>query len=95
MPPRSIIKGLMKPLAARFAFETFRNPQAGQARLDALLPEGVVIKLLALAFAVRDAASTTAVRDLALRIVAMLEDEEHTAQVQSPAPTPPAPPAVK
>ena len=45
MPPRSIIKGLMKPLAARFRFETFRSPDAGQARLDALLAEGQLVGL--------------------------------------------------
>ena len=45
MPPRSIIKGLMKPLAARFRFETFRNPEAGQARLDELLAQGKLVGL--------------------------------------------------
>ena len=45
MPPRSIIKGMMKPLAARFRFETFRSPEAGQARLDALLAEGQLVGL--------------------------------------------------
>ncbi|KNZ32799.1 MAG: peptidase [Methylibium sp. NZG] len=45
MPPRSIIKGLMKPLAARFRFETFRTPAAGQARLDELLAEGQLVGL--------------------------------------------------
>ncbi len=43
MPPRSIIKGLLAPFAARFAFETFRTPQAGQERLDALLAQGKLI----------------------------------------------------
>jgi Domain of unknown function (DUF4872)/Butirosin biosynthesis protein H, N-terminal len=45
MPPRAIIKGMMKPLAARFRFETFRSPEAGQARLDALLAEGQLVGL--------------------------------------------------
>jgi hypothetical protein len=45
MPPRSIIKGMMKPLEARFRFETFRSPEAGQARLDALLAEGQLVGL--------------------------------------------------
>jgi hypothetical protein len=45
MPPRSIIKGLMAPLAARFRFETFGSPEAGQQRLDALLAEGQVVGL--------------------------------------------------
>lgn len=43
MPPRFIIKGLLAPLAARFAFETFRSPQAGQERLDALLAQGRIV----------------------------------------------------
>lgn len=45
MPPRSIIRGLLQPLHARFQFETFRSPQAGQARLDALLASGHVVGL--------------------------------------------------
>jgi hypothetical protein len=45
MPPRAIIKGLMAPLSARFHFETFRSPEAGQARLDALLAAGQVVGL--------------------------------------------------
>ena len=45
MPPRSIIKGLLAPLAARFRFETFRTPQAGQQRLDDLLAGGQIVGL--------------------------------------------------
>ena len=45
MPPRSIIKGLMRPLAARFRFETFASPEAGQSRLDALLADGQIVGL--------------------------------------------------
>lgn len=45
MPPKSIIKGLLAPLAARFRFETFRSPQAGQQRLDALLADGRIVGL--------------------------------------------------
>lgn len=45
MPPKSIIKGLLAPLAARFRFETFRTPAAGRARLDALLAQGQVVGL--------------------------------------------------
>lgn len=45
MPPRAIIKGLLAPMAARFRFETFRSPEAGQARLDALLQQGQVVGL--------------------------------------------------
>ncbi|MCC8999772.1 MAG: hypothetical protein LM522_09775 [Candidatus Contendobacter sp.] len=77
-----VLSTLHQLLRARVLQQGLLVPQADalDARLDALLPEGVVIKLLALAFAVRHAASTTAVRDLALRIVAMLEDEEKAAQ---------------
>ena len=45
MPPKSIIKGLLAPLAARFRFETFRTPEAGQRRLDALLADGQLVGL--------------------------------------------------
>jgi len=45
MPPKSIIKGLLAPLAMRFRFETFRNAAAGQARLDELLAAGKVVGL--------------------------------------------------
>jgi hypothetical protein len=43
--PRAIIKGLLAPLAARFRFETFRSPQAGEKRLDALLAQGEIVGL--------------------------------------------------
>lgn len=43
MPPRAIIKGLAAPYAARFRFETFRSPDEGQARLDALLEGGQLV----------------------------------------------------
>lgn len=45
MPPKAIIKGLLAPLAVRFRFETFRSPEAGQQRLDALLAEGQLVGL--------------------------------------------------
>jgi hypothetical protein len=45
MPPRSIIKGLFKPLASRFKFETFGRPESGQRRLDELLARGEVVGL--------------------------------------------------
>ena len=41
--PKSIIKGLIAPLGARFKFETFRTPEAGQRRLDALLADGQLV----------------------------------------------------
>ncbi len=43
--PRAIIKGLLGPLSTRFRFETFRSPEAGQARLDALLAQGQIVGL--------------------------------------------------
>jgi len=43
MPPKAIIKGLRQPFDARMRFETFRSPQAGQDRLDALLAAGQVV----------------------------------------------------
>lgn len=43
MPPRFIIKGLAKPLKAKFAFETFSKPEAGKKRLDELLAQGKVV----------------------------------------------------
>ena len=45
MPPRSIIKNLQKPLRMRVRFETFRQPEAAQARLDELLQQGQLIGL--------------------------------------------------
>ena len=45
MPPRSIIKNLQKPLGMRVRFETFRQPEAAQARLDELLQQGQLIGL--------------------------------------------------
>lgn len=45
MPPKAIIKGLLRPLATRFRFETFRSPANGQQRLDALLAQGHVVGL--------------------------------------------------
>lgn len=40
MPPRFILRGIERALGWRFAFETFRSPAAGRARLDALLATG-------------------------------------------------------
>ncbi|MEC5386241.1 BtrH N-terminal domain-containing protein [Uliginosibacterium sp. H3] len=45
MPPKAIIKGLQKPFGISFRFETFRSPEAGQQRLDALLREQRVVGL--------------------------------------------------
>ena len=43
MPPRAIIKGVAKRLPAKFAFETFRTPEAGEQRLNQLLDQGKVV----------------------------------------------------
>lgn len=43
--PRSLLKGLRKPLGVDFAFETFSGPERGQARLDGLLAQGQVVGL--------------------------------------------------
>lgn len=45
MPPRFIIKGLAKPLRAKFVFETFSRPEAGKERLDELVAQGKVVGL--------------------------------------------------
>ncbi len=45
MPPRFIIKGLAKPLKAKFVFETFSQPDAGKKRLDELVAQGKVVGL--------------------------------------------------
>ena len=43
MPPKFILKGLQKPLALDMRFETFRDPEAGEQRLNRLLEEGQVV----------------------------------------------------
>jgi Domain of unknown function (DUF4872)/Butirosin biosynthesis protein H, N-terminal len=45
MPPRFILKGMIKPFQAHFHFETFRDPEAGMRRLDELLAQGKVVGL--------------------------------------------------
>ena len=45
MPPKFILKGMSKPFQARFRFETFRAPESGMRRLDALLAQGQVVGL--------------------------------------------------
>ena len=80
---RQVLGALLYLLRARLLDQTALAAGAAalEARLDALLPEGAVVKLLALAFAVRQAASTADVIALAERIVAMLHEE---AQPPSP-----------
>ena len=43
MPPRHILKGMVRPFGMRFRFETFRDPAAGARRLDELLAQGRVV----------------------------------------------------
>lgn len=45
MPPKFILKGLRKPFDVRMHFETFRNGEQGQRRLDELLAQGKVVGL--------------------------------------------------
>lgn len=45
MPPKFILKGMIKPFQANFRFETFRAPDAGMRRLDELLAQGKVVGL--------------------------------------------------
>lgn len=43
VPPRGIVKGVAEALGIPFRVERFRSPQAGMARLDALLDQGQVV----------------------------------------------------
>jgi hypothetical protein len=43
LPPGAIIRGVARALGVRFAVEKFRSPEAGQARLDALLEAGCAV----------------------------------------------------
>ena len=45
MPPGAIVRALDRGLDLGVRFETFRSPEAGMARLDALLDEGKVVGL--------------------------------------------------
>jgi hypothetical protein len=50
MPPRAIVKGLQRGLGIGMRFETFRSPESGTARLDALLDAGKLVGLQASIF---------------------------------------------
>ncbi len=50
MPPKAILKGMVKPFKMRFHFETFRDPQKGMRRLDELLAEGHIVGIQTSAF---------------------------------------------
>lgn len=43
VPPRGIVKNVAKALAITFRVERFRSPEAGMARLDALLDQGQAV----------------------------------------------------
>jgi hypothetical protein len=50
MPPKHILKGMVKPFKMRFHFETFRDPAEGTRRLDELLAQGRVVGIQTSAF---------------------------------------------
>ncbi len=50
MPPKAILKGMVKPFKMRFHFETFRDPAKGMQRLDELLAQGRVVGIQTSAF---------------------------------------------
>jgi Domain of unknown function (DUF4872)/Butirosin biosynthesis protein H, N-terminal len=50
MPPKHILKGMIKPFKMRFHFETFRDPATGMQRLDELLAQGKIVGIQTGAF---------------------------------------------
>jgi hypothetical protein len=50
MPPKHILKGMVKPFKMRFHFETFRDPAKGTRRLDELLQQGKIVGIQTSAF---------------------------------------------
>lgn len=50
MPPKYILKGMVKPFKMRFHFETFRDPATGTRRLDELLAQGKIVGIQTSAF---------------------------------------------
>ncbi len=50
MPPKAILKGMVKPFKMRFHFETFREPARGMARLDEMLAQGRIVGIQTSAF---------------------------------------------
>jgi hypothetical protein len=50
MPPRAILKGMVKPFRMRFRFETFRDPARSMARLDEMLAQGRIVGIQVGAF---------------------------------------------
>ncbi|MBU1427124.1 MAG: BtrH N-terminal domain-containing protein [Gammaproteobacteria bacterium] len=50
MPPKYILKGMIKPFKMRFHFETFRDPATGMQRLDERLAQGRIVGIQTSAF---------------------------------------------
>ena len=50
MPPKYVLKGMVKPFKMRFHFETFRDPEKGTQRLDELLVQGQIVGIQTSAF---------------------------------------------
>jgi hypothetical protein len=50
MPPKHILKGMVKPFKMRFHFETFRKPEQGMQKLDELLQQGRIVGIQTSAF---------------------------------------------
>jgi hypothetical protein len=50
MPPKAILKGMVKPFRMRFHFETFRDQARGMARLDEMLAQGRIVGIQVGAF---------------------------------------------
>jgi hypothetical protein len=50
MPPRAILKGMVKPFRMRFRFETFRDPARSMERLDEMLAQGRIVGIQVGAF---------------------------------------------
>lgn len=50
MPPKAILKGMVKPFRMRFHFETFRDQAKSMARLDEILAQGRIVGIQVGAF---------------------------------------------
>ncbi|MBI4998539.1 MAG: BtrH N-terminal domain-containing protein [Rhodocyclales bacterium] len=50
MPPKAILKGMVKPFRMRFHFETFRDQARSMARLDEMLAQGRIVGIQVGAF---------------------------------------------
>jgi hypothetical protein len=50
MPPKAILKGMVRPFRLKFHFETFRDSMRGMQRLDELLTQGRIVGIQTSAF---------------------------------------------